>query len=66
MGTHAMLIGDRLRAIREAKNLSSCRLARNMGCVNRTVKGSSTHKLRRPWELVLTRDGGGVMPFAKR
>jgi len=37
-----------------------------MGCVNRTVKGSSTHKLRRLWELVLTRDGGGVMPFAKR
>jgi uncharacterized repeat protein (TIGR03803 family) len=32
-----------------------------MGYVNRTIKGSGTHKLRRPWELVLTRDGGGLM-----
>jgi hypothetical protein len=34
------------------------------GRVNGTVKGSSTHKMHRPWELMLTRNGGGFMPFA--
>jgi hypothetical protein len=30
------------------------------------VKGASTHKLPRPREFVLTRDGGGHMWFVQR